>query len=281
MLAGDASAHREPIEVITDRSVVKVKTSDRRGALWQDDAGTWWLLAAGRRKDDGPGDFYREIAKYGDDSSPIAPTETDLSYLRYESAYIAECDADREAQSKVLTALLDAAANPGTVYAAEVFGATVSISVEFDDETTETLSVCFELTSFEQQDRFPVDVLAFVPGHEDVDDWDVLPPLSAGDPLCWYAYVDTAWVAWLATAVELEHLVADHAPPTPSASVADSVSHRASAKVVTLAYVEGVEITALCGVRFAPYRNPERFEECPACAEVLAHLRTHSPGPGT
>ena len=63
MLAGDATAEREPIEAITDRSTVKVKTSDRRGALWQDDDGTWWLLAAGRREAAGPGDFYREIAR--------------------------------------------------------------------------------------------------------------------------------------------------------------------------------------------------------------------------
>ncbi len=35
----------------------------------------------------------------------------------------------------------------------------------------------------------------------------------------------------------------------------------ARASVVTLAYVEGVEITALCGVRFSPHRDPDRFEE--------------------
>ncbi len=74
MLAGDESAKRERIETISDRYAIKVKTGDCRGALWQDDDGTWWLLAAGRRKDDGPGDFYRELERLSTDSSPIAPT---------------------------------------------------------------------------------------------------------------------------------------------------------------------------------------------------------------
>jgi hypothetical protein len=55
MLARDSSAEREPIEVITDRHAITVKTGDLSDALWQDDDGTWWLMATGRRKDDGPG----------------------------------------------------------------------------------------------------------------------------------------------------------------------------------------------------------------------------------
>ena len=60
-LATDAAAVRERIESLTDRYAIKVKTGDRRAALWQDDSGTWWLLAAGRRKNDTSGDFYEEI----------------------------------------------------------------------------------------------------------------------------------------------------------------------------------------------------------------------------
>lgn len=51
------------------------------------------------------------------------------------------------------------------------------------------------------------------------------------------------------------------------------LAHRAPASVVTVAYVEGVEITALCGVRFTPHCNPDHVEECSACAEALALLR--------
>jgi hypothetical protein len=40
LLALDPNAEREPIKMLTDRSTVKVKTSDRRGVLWQDDEGT-------------------------------------------------------------------------------------------------------------------------------------------------------------------------------------------------------------------------------------------------
>ncbi len=125
MLARDPAAEREPIAAITDRATVKVKTADRRGALWQDEDGTWWLLAAGRRKNDGPGDFYREIARYSNDSDPIAPTEVDRRYHRYETAYIGECDAERDAQATVIRALLDAAADPGTAHSVDVLGAVV------------------------------------------------------------------------------------------------------------------------------------------------------------
>lgn len=274
MLARDPTAEREPIEAITDRSTVKVKTSDRRGALWQDDDGTWWLLAAGRRKDDGPGDFYREIARYTGDSDPIAPTEADRRYLRFESAYIAECTAEREAQTKVVRALLDAAAHPGTSTSVDVFGAAVTISVDPEDDGSEMLSMAFDFTTFEDRGRFPVDVIGFVPGYESLDDWDILPPLRDGDPECWYTYVSETWIDWLATAVELDELLVEaDVPPTPSVSTAGERSHLAQATVVTLAYVEGVEIVALCGVRFTPHRNPDGFEECPACAEALALLR--------
>lgn len=278
LLARDPAAVREPIETITDRTMVKVKTSDRRGALWQDDEGVWWLLAAGRRKDDGPGDFYREIARYRSNSDPIAPTDLDRRYHVYEAAYIGDCDAERVARADVVRALLQAAAEPGTATSVDVFGAVVAISVDPEGDGSEMLSVSFDFIRFDECDRFPVDVISFVPGcGEPIDDWDVFPPLRDGDPVCWYTYVNAAWIEWLATSVELERLVGEpYIPPAPSAreaALSGRRAHRAPASVVTLAYVEGVEITALCGVRFTPHRNPDHFEECSACAEALALLR--------
>lgn len=273
-LARNPGAEREPIKAITDRATVKVKTADRRGALWRDDDGTWWLLAAGRRKDDGSGDFYQEIAKYGTNSDPIAPTDLDRRYLAFETAYIAECDAERDAQGKVVRALLDASADPGAPKSVDVFGAVVTVSVDPEDDGSEMLSVSFDFHNFKDRDRFPVDVIGFVPGYESLDDWDILPPLRSGDPECWYTYVSEAWIDWLATAVEIDELVSGtDLPPSPHAPDSAQRSHRAAAKVVTLAYVEGVEIIALCGVRFTPHRNPDNFDECPTCAEALALLR--------
>lgn len=91
MVAADDAAPRERIEVLTDRYVIKVKTGDRRAALWHDDQDTWWLLAAGRRKNDTAGDFYREIERFSRDATPIAPTDIDFRYQRLEEAYEAEC----------------------------------------------------------------------------------------------------------------------------------------------------------------------------------------------
>lgn len=38
-------------------------------------------------------------------------------------------------------------------------------------------------------------------------------------------------------------------------------------------YVMGEEVTALCGARFIPTRDPERYPVCEACKQVLTLLR--------
>lgn len=274
MLARDSAAQMEPIALISDRVMFKVKVADRRAALWRDNQGVWWLVAAGRRKDDGSGDFYEELARHAGNSDRLAPTDQDRRYLQFEEAYIADCEADREAQAAVIQTLLNAVAESGKAFSIAVFGALVTISIDSEDDDSEMLSMSFDFTSFKERDRFPIDIIGYVPGYDSVDDWDVLPPLRAGDPQCWYTYVSQDWVEWLATAVELDELLGPPwSPPTPSTSSAGQQSHRAPASVVMLGYIEGVEITALCGVRFTPYRNPDHFEECPACAQALALLR--------
>ena len=242
LLALDPNADRELIVSITDRSVVKVKSSDRRGALWADADGMWWLLAAGRRKDDGSGDFYREVAKFGSDSSPIAPTADDLNYLQLETAYIADCALDRDAHTAIVEAILAAAASPGQPQSADVFGARVAVQIDAGPGD-EMLSVAFDFLSFDQRARFPVDVLA---------------------------------ISYLATAVELDGLLNERTVPAASAlnqPTAGRIAHRAAAALVTLSYVEGIEITALCGVRFVAHRDPEFYDECPTCGAALALLR--------
>jgi hypothetical protein len=37
-------------------------------------------------------------------------------------------------------------------------------------------------------------------------------------------------------------------------------------------YVFGEEVTALCGKRWVPSRDPQRFPVCPTCKEVLDTL---------
>lgn len=38
-------------------------------------------------------------------------------------------------------------------------------------------------------------------------------------------------------------------------------------------YVMGEEITALCGTRFIPSRDPERYPMCEACRQVLSAMQ--------
>jgi len=38
-------------------------------------------------------------------------------------------------------------------------------------------------------------------------------------------------------------------------------------------YVLGEEVTALCGKRWVPSRDPQRYPVCPTCLELLGTLR--------
>lgn len=276
-IAGNEAALKERIEVIADRHVIKVKTGDRRAALWQDGEGTWWLLAAGRRKDDGPGDFYRELDRFSGDSSPIAPTESDYRYLRLEAAFEAECEAERAAQATVVGAILLAARTLGSTATVDVFGASVGICITPDEDGLSVLEVSWEFSEFDQQDRFPEDVLAMVPGHDGIDAWDYLPPRQGGsDQHTWYTYVTAEWVNHMSTSAELDELLTngqDSGPINPSSDGSEHFSHFAKGSVVTMAYATGIEIVGLCGARVVAHRDYERFPVCPQCRENLNLLR--------
>jgi hypothetical protein len=277
LLATDEAAARERIETITDRYAIKVKTGDRRAAIWRDESGVWWLLAAGHRKDDGPGDFYRELKRFSRDSTPIAPTQTDERYRRLEVAYAAQVEEERTAHGDLLGALLAAAARPGTPNEIALHGAVVSVRVDPDESGLAVLELSWDFTCFDEQDRFPMDVLAMVPGQEDIDSWEYLPPRRDDDrPHSWFTYVTREWVEELATSAELDGLLAeagDWSPTNPSSDGSEHFSHRARGEVVTLAYVTGIGIVALCGARVVAHRDYERFPVCPLCEESLALLR--------
>lgn len=278
-LARDEAAHREGIESLRAHDVVKVKTGSRRGALWQGPDGPWWLLAAGVRKNGEPGDFYNDIEAAGSDFDRIAPTEQDLKYARYEAAYLAECESEREAKRAVVRTLLAAAGDSGTSWSVEVFGATVTITVLSDDPDMAEVTLSFDMTRFDEQDRFPVDVIGCVPGHEDVDDWEYLPPFDDDHPASWSTFVDAARIAQWAAADELDDLVEAGQPlPQPKSSREPDHAHLAPGAAVTMGYVEGIEIKAICGARITPQRDPEHYDLCSACREVFELLQEDRPG---
>ena len=278
LLATDEAAHRERIEALTDRYAIKVKTGDRRAALWQDEDGTWWLLAAGRRKNDTAGDFYREIERFSADATPIAPTDDDYRLQRLEAAYEEECKAERAAHAEIVGAVLSAARVQGSISTVDVFGAAVSVRIVPDEAGLAVLEMSWEFADFDQQDRFPMDVLAMVPGRDDIDAWDYLPPRSdSHSPHTWYTYVTAEWVDHMATSAELDELLTngdDWQPVNPSSDGSEHYSHLAKGSIVTLAYLTGIEITALCGASIVAHRDYERFPVCPTCQENLTLLRS-------
>ena len=63
--------------------------------------------------------------------------------------------------------------------------------------------------------------------------------------------------------------------PTPVTSDADTgddgYAHYARKDEIARAAVLGGTITALCGHRFQPVRDPQRFPVCPRCKELGRH----------
>lgn len=46
---------------------------------------------------------------------------------------------------------------------------------------------------------------------------------------------------------------------------------------VAEAYVTGAAVTALCGKTWVPTKDPERFQVCPTCKEILEAARAAKP----
>ena len=54
------------------------------------------------------------------------------------------------------------------------------------------------------------------------------------------------------------------------------VAHYARKEDVTRAAIEGGLVTALCGAKFQPVRDPTRFPVCRPCARLLDQLDNRS-----
>ncbi len=50
----------------------------------------------------------------------------------------------------------------------------------------------------------------------------------------------------------------------------DRFAHYARKADIARAAVTGETITAICGKRFTPTRDPQRYPVCPTCAEIKA-----------
>jgi len=53
---------------------------------------------------------------------------------------------------------------------------------------------------------------------------------------------------------------------------AGDVAHYARKEDIARAAVQGGLVTALCGVKFQPVRDPQRFPVCRACARLIEQL---------
>jgi len=58
----------------------------------------------------------------------------------------------------------------------------------------------------------------------------------------------------------------------------DRFAHYVRKEDILRSNVEGVPVTALCGKKWIPNRDPDRYPICPTCKEIYAVLRGSSGG---
>lgn len=56
----------------------------------------------------------------------------------------------------------------------------------------------------------------------------------------------------------------------------DRFAHYVRKADIVRSNVEGVPVIALCGKKWIPNRDPERYPVCPTCKEMMAQLRGES-----
>lgn len=54
----------------------------------------------------------------------------------------------------------------------------------------------------------------------------------------------------------------------------DRFAHYVSKADIVRSNVEGVPVVALCGKKWIPHRDPDRYPVCPTCKELMARLKS-------
>jgi len=60
----------------------------------------------------------------------------------------------------------------------------------------------------------------------------------------------------------------------------DRFAHYVRKNRILPSAMEGTPVVALCGKKWVPSRNPERFPVCPACKEIYERMRSGKGGKG-
>ncbi len=53
----------------------------------------------------------------------------------------------------------------------------------------------------------------------------------------------------------------------------DRFAHYVRKEDIVRSNVEGVEVVALCGKKWIPNRDPDRYPTCPTCKEIMSVIR--------
>ena len=61
--------------------------------------------------------------------------------------------------------------------------------------------------------------------------------------------------------------------PTSGDGDHDRFAHYVRKEDIVRSNVEGIPVRALCGKKWIPNRDPDRYPVCPACREIMAAIR--------
>ncbi len=66
--------------------------------------------------------------------------------------------------------------------------------------------------------------------------------------------------------------------PTSGDGDHDRFAHYVRKEDIVRSNVEGIPVRALCGKKWIPNRDPDRYPVCPTCREIMAAIRGGSEG---
>lgn len=270
---GDHS--RERIECVRETRFWKLKTAGWRGAIYVDDGGQPWIVAAGRRRDGDNADFYevlkREVERNG--VNGYLPTDEDRKRLKRELGEVALSAWEQKIHDDAVDAFevahhagvgtfrIDAIGDPGSLAGAEVSIERVEI-MESEDSLAEVI-VTVKPSDWSTPgllQRAEVVVMAAI--QPDEQRWD--PDDLGSEHLFTFVAEDSL----------VDELVAASRSPerVPGGTTPGTVAHYAHKTRLTEHYVEGTATQALCGDYFVPRQLPDDLEICPRCEALMRVL---------
>lgn len=261
---------RRPIACSRDLRLEEIRFSQWRAAIWLDDDGVQWIVAAGRAKGNHEDreDFYEILDRQcstEEGRDALLPTDADRNLLKRETAARILTDWELSLQP-IVARLLENAVTTGRSRTAIPHPIHSRLLTELELEVAIGADVEEFVLTFinHQQPGSPLAyalerrlLISIAPPEQD---WDVGSGIYAAMEAPGHAQ---SQIGELRRAVDENRLLES----TPGQS-----AHRAHRRHIGDAAVSGRALRALCGVFFVPRTDPEKLPCCTECEQTYNSL---------